>query len=117
MGVGLISGVLGGLAGTWGSTTVLYLLAIGTPKDRQMIVQGVIYGVGSVVLAAAHLRSGILNAQTAPFSAALLPSALAGMWVGFWLQDRMNQELFRRATLVVLVVAGLNLIRKGLAPL
>lgn len=111
--VGLVSGTLGGLAGTWGPTTVLYLLAIGTPKARQMVVQGVIYGTGSVVLLVAHLRSGILNAATAPFSALLLPAALVGMWLGFKLQDRMDQDLFRRATLVVLVVAGTNLIRKG----
>ncbi|MEM9798493.1 MAG: sulfite exporter TauE/SafE family protein [Pseudomonadota bacterium] len=114
-GIGLISGMLGGLAGTWGPTTVLYLLAIDTPKARQMVVQGVIYGMGSVVLVAAHLRSGILNAETASFSAALLPLALAGMWVGFRLQDRMDQDKFRRITLVILIVAGLNLIRKGLA--
>ena len=113
-GVGLISGALGGLAGTWGPTTVLYLLAIGTPKARQMVVQGVIYGLGSVVLVAAHLRSGLLNAETAPFSAALLAPALLGMWLGFRLQDRMDQELFRRATLALLVVAGLNLLRRGL---
>jgi uncharacterized membrane protein YfcA len=112
-GAGLASGTLGGLAGTWGPTTVLYLLAIDTPKARQMVVQGVIYGAGSVVLVAAHLRSGILNAETAVFSAALLPAALAGMAVGFRLQDRMDQERFRRLTLIVLVIGGANLIRKG----
>ena len=112
---GAVSGLMGGLAGTWGPTTVLYLLAIGTPKARQMVVQGVIYGTGSVVLLAAHLRSGILNGETAPVSALLLIPAMAGMWLGFRLQDRMDQELFRRATLAILVVAGLNLIRKGFA--
>ncbi|UWQ21271.1 sulfite exporter TauE/SafE family protein [Jannaschia sp. W003] len=116
-GVGLVSGVLGGLAGTWGPTTVLFLLAIDTPKVRQMVVQGVIYGAGSVVLVLAHLRSGVLNAETAPFSAALLAPALLGMWAGFRLQDRMDASLFRRATLVLLVVAGANLVRKGLAGL
>ena len=112
---GLASGVLGGLAGTWGPTTVLFLMAVETPKDRQMVVQGVIYGVGSVVLFAAHLRSGVLNWDTAPFSAALLAPALLGLWLGFRLADRMDQALFRRITLIVLVVAGLNLLRKGVA--
>ena len=112
-GIGLISGALGGLAGTWGPTTVLYLMAIDTPKARQMVVQGVIYGAGSVVLVLAHLRSGLLNGETVWFSAALLPAALAGMWLGFRLQDRMDADLFRKVTLVVLVVAGINLIRKG----
>lgn len=114
-GIGLISGILGGLAGTWGPTTVLYLLAIDTPKARQMVVQGVIYGAGSVVLVLAHLRSGILNGDTIWFSAALLPAALVGMAIGFRVQDRMDQALFKKVTLLILIVAGVNLIRKGLS--
>lgn len=113
-GVGLLSGILGGLAGTWGPTTVLYLIAIDTPKVKQMVVQGVIYGLGAIALLLGHIQSGIFNRDTAPFSAVLLVPAVIGMWIGFRIQDRMNQELFRRATLVVLVVAGLNLIRKAL---
>ena len=112
-GVGVVSGLLGGLAGTWGPTTVLYLLAIDTPKARQMVVQGVIYGVGSVALVLGHLHSGLLNAQTAPYSALLLIPAAAGMGIGFALQDRMDAERFKRVTLIVLVVAGANMIRRG----
>jgi uncharacterized protein len=111
---GLVSGVLGGLAGTWGPTTILYLLAIDTPKMRQIVVQGVIYGAGSVTLLLAHLTSGVLNAGTAPFSALMVVPALAGMWLGFKLHDRLDQVLFRRAVLAVLIVAGVNLVRKGL---
>ena len=114
-GIGLISGMLGGLAGTWGPTTVLYLMAIDTPKARQMVVQGVIYASGAIVLVLAHLRSGVLNGQTFWVSAALLGPVLAGMAIGFRLQDRMDQALFRKVTLAVLIVAGINLIRKGLA--
>ena len=112
--IGLLSGVLGGIAGTWGPTTVLYLMAINTPKAQQMVVQGVIYGLGSVTLLFAHLQSGILNRETVPLSAVLLIPALAGMWIGFKLQDRMNQDVFRKVTLVVLIVTGLNLIRKSM---
>lgn len=110
---GALSGTLGGLAGTWGPPTVLYLLALNTPRDRQMAVQGVIYGLGSVMLFLGHLKSGILNAQTWPLSAVLVIPALLGMWLGFKLGDRFDQERFRRATLWVLVIAGVNLIRRG----
>jgi uncharacterized membrane protein YfcA len=113
-GVGLISGVLGGLAGTWGPTTVLYLIALNTPKTRQIVVQGVIYGLGSFTLLAAHLGSGILNKETAPFSAALLIPAYIGLALGFRMHDRMDADGFRKATLVVLTIAGLNLIRRAI---
>ncbi len=111
--VASISGFLGGMAGTWGPTTVLYLLAIDTPKAKQMVVQGVIYGSGALALLIAHLFSGVLNAATTTFSALMLIPALIGMWFGFQIQDRMNQSAFRKATLVMLVVGGLNLLRKG----
>jgi uncharacterized membrane protein YfcA len=111
---GLVSGTLGGLAGTWGPTTVLYLLAIDMPKIRQIVVQGVIYGAGSFTLLAAHLASGVLNPATAPLSAALILPALGGVWLGFQLQDRLDPVRFRKAVLAVLIVTGANLVRKGL---
>lgn len=110
---GALAGTLGGLAGTWGPPTVLYLLALNTPRERQMSVQGVIYGLGSVMLLLGHLKSGILNAQTIGFSAALVLPALVGMWFGFRFGDRFDQERFRKVTLWVLVIAGVNLIRRG----
>ena len=111
---GILSGTLGGLSGTWGPPTVLYLLALDTPRDRQMAVQGVIYGLGSVMLLLGHLQSGILNPQTWGFSASLVPAALIGLWVGFRLGDRFDQERFRKVTLLVLMIAGANLIRRGI---
>jgi uncharacterized membrane protein YfcA len=111
--IALAAGTMGGIAGTWGPPTVLYLLALDTPKTRQMVVQGVVYGLGSVTLLAGHLQSGILNRETLPFSAMLVVPALLGMWLGFALGDRLDQERFRKLTMAVLIVAGLNLVRKG----
>ena len=113
--IGSFAGFVGGLSGVWGPPTVAYLTALDTPKGEQMRVQGVIYGAGAVVLMFAHLRSGVLNAQTAPLSAALILPALLGVTLGFRLGDRLDQVRFRRATLAVLVIAGLNLVRRGLA--
>jgi len=113
-GVGALAGGLGGLAGTWGPPTVLYLVALETPKARQFLVQGVVYGLGSVSLLAGHLQSGILDSVTAPFSAALALPAFIGMRIGFRIGDRLDPEVFRRLTLLVLIVAGANLIRRGI---
>lgn len=111
--VAAAAGTLGGLSGTWGPPTVLYLIALETPKARQLAVQGVVYGLGSLTLLGAHLQSGVLNRDTMPFSLFLLAPALLGMQIGFWTSDRLNAEVFRRVTLIVLVLSGLNLIRRG----
>ncbi|WP_293576910.1 sulfite exporter TauE/SafE family protein [Phaeobacter sp.] len=112
--VAAIAGFIGGFSGIWGPPTVAYLTALGTEKKEQMRVQGVIYGLGAVALLVAHLGSGVMRAETAPFSMALVPPAILGMWCGSQLQDRINQHTFRRATLIVLLIAGANLLRRGL---
>jgi len=111
--VGAFAGFIGGLSGIWGPPTVAYLTAINTPKAEQMRVQGVIFGMGAVVLFFAHIKSGIVSAQTMPFSAMLVVPAVIGMMMGQRLQDRIEQAMFKRLTLIVLLVGGLNLIRKG----
>jgi len=112
--VGGIAGVLGGLSGVWGPPTVMYLTALGTPKADQLRVQGVIYGAGAVALFFAHLASGVLRADTIPFSILLILPAVLGMWAGGKVVDRIDQVIFKRAPLVVLLLAGANLIRRAI---
>tara|TARA_R110002072_G_scaffold192587_1_gene349623 strand:- start:2261 stop:3025 length:765 start_codon:yes stop_codon:yes gene_type:complete len=111
--VGGVAGIMGGMTGVWGPPTIAYLTTLNTPKYDQMRIQGVIYGLGSVALAGAHIGSGVLRAETWPFSAALILPAALGMWIGGKVMDRIDQHLFRRATLFVLLVAGANLIRRA----
>jgi uncharacterized membrane protein YfcA len=55
-----------------------------------------------------------VRAETLPFSILLVVPAVLGMWIGGRLHDRIDQRLFKQATLIVLLVAGLNLVRRGL---
>ncbi|MEL6572334.1 MAG: sulfite exporter TauE/SafE family protein [Pseudomonadota bacterium] len=112
--VALVAGTMGGLSGVWGPPTAAYLTATNTPKAEQMRVQGVIYGLGSLALVLAHVQSGVLRTETLPLSAFMVVPALVGMAIGTAIQDRIDQVMFRRATLSVLLVVGLNLIRRGL---
>ncbi len=112
--VGAVAGAVGGVSGVWGPPTVAYLTALNTPKKDQMRVQGVIYGLGAVALVAAHTGSGVFRIETALFSALLIVPAVVGMRGGQFLQDRIDQAQFRKLTLLVLLIAGLNLLRRGL---
>lgn len=113
-GIGGLTGILGGFTGSWGPLTVLYLIALNTPRTRQLLVQGVVYSLGALSLLIGHLQSGVMNAATIPFSALLLVPIFLGMQIGFRLGDRLNADLFRKFTLIVLVIAGANLVRRGL---
>ncbi|MEM1004126.1 MAG: sulfite exporter TauE/SafE family protein [Pseudomonadota bacterium] len=112
--IGAVAGFVGGMSGVWGPPTVMYLTALNTPKDEQLRAQGVIYGLGALALVAAHIGSGILRPATVPFSAVLIVPAVIGLWLGMRLQARIDQASFRKVTLLVLLVAGLNLLRRGL---
>lgn len=111
--IGGLAGVLGGFTGSWGPATVLYLMSLDTSKNRQLLVQGVVYSLGAVSLLAGHLQSGVLSVATAPFSALLLIPTFVGMRIGFFFGDRLDGEKVRKITLIVLVAAGINLVRRG----
>jgi len=110
---GVLAGFFGGVAGVWGPPTVAVLTAQNLDKNTQILVQGVVYGLGSTFLMFAHFGSGVLNEKTLPFSAFLCVPALLGIWIGFRIQDKIDQAVFRRLTLAVLLIAGLNLVRRG----
>lgn len=109
----IVSGLIGGLSGVWGPPLILYLLALNIPKAEQVRALAITFLLGSVILVAAHLKSGLLNVRTLPFSAFLVLPAIIGMTLGNRVHDRLDQELFRKLTLLVLVIAGLNLLRRG----
>ncbi|RAI03286.1 hypothetical protein DLJ53_01840 [Acuticoccus sediminis] len=113
VGLGTVAGLIGGVSGIWGPPTVIYLASLDTEKTEQLRVQGIVYGIGAVVLTAAHIGSGVLDARTAPLSALLIIPAMTGLLLGMRVSARMDQRRFRLATMAVLVVAGLNLIRRG----
>lgn len=112
--LGMIAGLYGGISGVWGPPLLVFLLSIGTEKREQVRVQGVVFLLGSIMLMFAHLRSGVLNATTLPLSLLLVIPAVAGLWIGFRLQDRLDPARFRWWTLALLALAGLNLVRRGL---
>jgi uncharacterized membrane protein YfcA len=111
---GIIGGLYGGISGIWGPPLIVYLLSIGVEKRDQIRIQGVVFLLGAITLTGAHLTSGLLNAQTLPLSAILCVPAYLGMLAGFALQDRLNVVQFRRWTQLLLVLTGLNLVRRAI---
>ena len=111
---GMVGGFYGGLSGIWGPPTIALLTSLNVEKRENVRVQGVVYSIGTVVLFFAHWRTGIVNAQSIPFSLALTVPAVIGLWVGFKANDRLDAIRFRRWTLIVLAISGLNLIRRSI---
>ncbi len=111
--LGAVGGLYGGISGVWGPPLLVYLLSIKAGKVEVVRVQGVVFLIGAVVLFGAHLQSGVLNGATLTFSAILVIPALIGQTLGTFIQDRLDQTRFRRWTLILLVLTGLNLARRA----
>ncbi|MGY6634239.1 MAG: sulfite exporter TauE/SafE family protein [Alkalilacustris sp.] len=111
--LGTVGGLYGGISGVWGPPVIVYLVSTGAGKQEMVRVQGVVFLIGGVVLLGAHLQSGVLDAVTLPLSAALVVPSVLGMWLGFQLQDRLDPLRFRRWTLILLAITGLNLLREA----
>lgn len=113
--LGVVGGLYGGVSGIWGPPLLVYLLSTGVPKVEAVRAQGVVFLIGAVALLTAHLVTGIANAQTLPFSAALAVPAMLGLRLGYAAQDRLDQHRFRRWTQGMLVLTGLNLVRQAIS--
>ena len=111
--LGVAGGLYGGVSGVWGPPLMVLLLSTGGRRAQIVRAQGVVFLLGAVTLLAAHLQTGVLNAATLPFSAALALPAMAGLLLGYRLGDRLDEVRFRRWTHALLVVTGLNLIRQA----
>jgi len=111
---GLIGGLYGGISGVWGPPTIVYLLATKTEKREMVSVMSVIFTVGGIMLLLVHLKSGLMNAQTLPFSMAMVVPATLGLFIGYRVQDRLDADKFRRYALIMLCVSALNLLRRGM---
>ena len=92
----------------------MYLIANDLPKIELVRAQSLSFLLGSIVLTLAHLRSGVLDAITLPASAWMVVPTMLAMFAGYQVHDRLDAVWFRKLTLVVLVVSGLNLVRRAL---
>ncbi len=111
---GFFGGIIGGLSTIWGPPMMMYLMLLKLPKDTWVRVIGLVWLTGAVPLTASYLANGILNAHTTPLSIyACLPGML-GILVGELIRKRINQDTFRKVILALLLLVGLNLIRRAI---
>jgi len=111
--LGVLAGIYGGISGVWGPPLIVYLMSIDAPKHEMLRVQGMIFLLGAVILLFAHITSGVVTGPNAAFSAALVVPAALGMALGIRAGATLDQARFRWWTQALLVVAGLNLLRRA----
>ena len=110
---GAMGGLLGGFSTIWGPPMMMYLMMLKLDKDTWVRTVGMVWFAGSVPLAIAYWQNGVLNPDNFWLSAYACVPSMIGIRIGEKLRDRINQEMFRKALLVILFIIGLNLIRRA----
>jgi uncharacterized protein len=109
-GVGFLNGVLAGITGLAGILVTIWCGVRGWPKDQQRTIFQPV-AVAIFVMTAAWLGAkGAIAADTIRLFLFGLPALLAGTWLGMKLYGHLNETMFRRVVLVLLLVSGAALI-------
>lgn len=112
--LGLCSGFSGGVSSLFGTPIAIYLFLLGLKKDEFVAAIGVTYAYGGIVLILTLWAFGVLGIQLTAWSLVATPAVFAGMWLGQQLRRRLNADTFRIVVLVVLFIAGLNMLRRAI---
>ena len=114
IGVGVLSGFLGGLSSIWSPPVAMYLIARNTPKEQFIAATGFLFLAGCFPLALGLYLSGVLTPVTAVKSLMGLVVVLLGFRIGELLRGRVSQEIFRKFVLIAFLFMGLRLIIAGM---
>jgi uncharacterized membrane protein YfcA len=112
--IGFLSGMIGGLAAMPGPLVFAFLIAKGV-RGREFNQQASLFLAGSACLLALLLsRDPSIGTDDLVISVGALIPVLLGMSAGRRLRDRLCPEASRKVVLALVVVAGLDLVRRAL---
>ena len=108
--IGISNGLVGGLTGLGGVISTISCQLRGWTKDLQRAVFQPVLFAAFVVISIAMGITGAVTSETLKLYGLGLPFLLAGLWSGFKLYGEIDDETFRKAVLILLLLAGLSLI-------
>jgi uncharacterized protein len=108
--IGVVNGLVGGLTGLGGVISTISCQLRGWSKDAQRAVFQPVLFAAFVVISISMVATGAVTPETLKLYAIGFPFMLAGLWSGFKLYGKIDDEIFRKVVLVLLLLAGLSLI-------
>ena len=108
--IGIVTGLLTGATGVFVVPAVPYLQALGLEKDDLVQALGLSFTVSTVALAGALAWHGVFRIDNLTISAVAIVPALAGMWAGQVIRNRVSPATFRRWFLVCLLLLGVEMV-------
>jgi uncharacterized protein len=108
--IGVTNGLVGGLTGLGGIISTISCQWRGWTRDLQRAVFQPVLFAAFVIISISMGVTGAFTTETLKLYGLGLPFMAAGLWSGFKLYGKIDDETFRKAVLVLLLFAGLSLI-------
>ncbi|MGY8961479.1 MAG: TSUP family transporter, partial [Alphaproteobacteria bacterium] len=107
---GAANGILTGMTGSFVVPGVMFLQAIGLPRDMLVQAMGMLFTVSTIALAIALQRNDLFSSELGLTSAAALAPAIAGMIVGQKIRHRLSEARFRHVFFIAILILGAYII-------
>jgi uncharacterized membrane protein YfcA len=111
--VGLVSGLLHGSTGISGPPLVLFFSNQSTEKQTFRANLAVYFAVLGLATSLWQILGGLLTREVLDYVVWFVPALLVGTLVGINLARYVSEIVFRKLTLVVVIVTGLSSIASG----
>jgi uncharacterized membrane protein YfcA len=110
IGIGIVNGLVGGLTGLGGVVSTISCQWRGWKRDAQRAVFQPVLFAAFVVISISMAVTGAFTTETLKLYGLGLPFLLVGLWSGFRLYGKIDDEMFRKVVLILILFAGLSLI-------
>jgi uncharacterized protein len=112
--MGLSGGLIGGMTGSYAVPGVVYLQALGLPRDALVQTLGITFVVFTMSLGTSLTLHGLMSSEIGILSLAATLPALFGMALGQHLRHKLSEATFRTVFFCVLLVLGVWLAARPL---
>jgi uncharacterized membrane protein YfcA len=111
--IGVIAGLVGSVSNLFGPPVFAYLSMRALDKDIFVVVIAMVFLVGAVPLHGNLILLGVTTPDILMLSAIASIPVFAGMAIGTWLRSRFSQAVFEKLLVGIIIIAGINLVRRG----
>lgn len=104
--LGALNGILTGMTGSFTVPGVMYLQALGLPRDMLVQAMGILFTLSTAMLGVALGSNALVTAELATMSALAVVPAILGMILGQQLRKQLSEQVFRTTFFVALLTLG-----------
>ena len=110
---GTTNGILTGMTGSFVVPGVMYLQAIGLPRDMLVQAMGMLFSLSTIGLAFALQKNNFLTIEHATVSAFAVIPSIIGMMLGQKIRKSLSEDSFKRILYLFILVLGIFIIVKS----